>query len=658
MNIYIIPPFDFVVLPNTAIPSGYQGNSISLVGCRGEYKTASFAVKYTSKTTVNVAVSDLTGPGLIPASEVDVRAVKCWYQNRGTRSFSTYDDAIWSAPFEKVLMPELLLHDADLVRVQNNENYLRITGKSDPGLWISNPSGTEDGAWNIPNSSRPGLQDSIILQPVSVAAGQNQQYWVTLHIPDEAPAGDYTGQISVNGENIELVLSVLGFNLAIPAKECCIYYSSHYEGDSNGGMGALKNSTQLRSDLLNMRQHGVENYLMVQPPGNETYFHVHMQARDEAGFRGPIIYFAFGDHLVSNPPTQSEINALPGQVNQLKNLVAGYGYTDVYIYGTDELQGDAQLAEVPALDAVRSAGAKVFIANMEDPNKSIGGGRVLADIADLIIRPYKLDKAQAVKLHNKGHKLFSYGNPQGGVELSGTSWQQNGALLYRRNYGLKIWQYDYDGHMTYSFNGNMVDPWNDFDHSYYKDEMMRYPTLDGGIDTIQWEGFREGVNDLRYLNTLFLTIQDAQIMGVDVSSHQTWLANLKNLNLDNQDMDAIRAEMITRILQLKEEDMSDRVIAPGTPKNPRYPVTIEPPGLPVSGKLWVGQNESSQAAASPLVDFTTGNDVSVLFPITTPEIAGRFHVYLDIYYEGQVVLKFQDVDDILILSGSIGPGTW
>ena len=31
---------------------------------------------------------------------------------------------------------------------------------------------------------------------------------------------------------------------------------------------------------------------------------------------------------------------------------------------------------------------------------------------------------------------------------------------------------------------------------------MAYPMTDGVIDTIQWEGYREGVNDIRYLATL------------------------------------------------------------------------------------------------------------------------------------------------------------
>ena len=43
---------------------------------------------------------------------------------------------------------------------------------------------------------------------------------------------------------------------------------------------------------------------------------------------------------------------------------------------------------------------------------------------------------------------------------------------------------------------------NDFDHERFRDHVFAYPTSAGVIDTIQWEGFREAVDDVRYLATL------------------------------------------------------------------------------------------------------------------------------------------------------------
>ena len=44
--------------------------------------------------------------------------------------------------------------------------------------------------------------------------------------------------------------------------------------------------------------------------------------------------------------------------------------------------------------------------------------------------------------------------------------------------------------------------WNDYDHASYRDHVYAYPSIDGVIDTIQWEGFREGVDDTRYVASL------------------------------------------------------------------------------------------------------------------------------------------------------------
>ena len=37
---------------------------------------------------------------------------------------------------------------------------------------------------------------------------------------------------------------------------------------------------------------------------------------------------------------------------------------------------------------------------------------------------------------------------------------------------------------------------------HYRDHVFAYPTSNGVIDTIQWEGWREGVDDTRYVATL------------------------------------------------------------------------------------------------------------------------------------------------------------
>jgi len=70
---------------------------------------------------------------------------------------------------------------------------------------------------------------------------------------------------------------------------------------------------------------------------------------------------------------------------------------------------------------------------------------------------------------------------------------------------------NYDGASTFSYQANSAgSTWNDFDNPVQRDLMMTYPTVTGVIDTIQWEGYREGQDDIRYATTLKLEIAKAR----------------------------------------------------------------------------------------------------------------------------------------------------
>ena len=78
---------------------------------------------------------------------------------------------------------------------------------------------------------------------------------------------------------------------------------------------------------------------------------------------------------------------------------------------------------------------------------------------------------------------------------------------------------------------------------------MAYPTVDGVIDTLQWEGYREGVDDIRYLATLLSAIDQAgSSKSKDADAARQWLDTLDI----NGDLDAIRTQMIDWILKLRK----------------------------------------------------------------------------------------------------------
>ena len=157
------------------------------------------------------------------------------------------------------------------------------------------------------------------------------------------------------------------------------------------------------------------------------------------------------------------------------------------------------------------------------------------------------DPEEAAKWHGAGHKVRNYGNPQGGVE---------NPELYRRNYGLLLWSMDYDGGGPWAWQHSAFGgTWNDF-NSNRRSVGMVYPTADGGIDTIAWEGFREGVDDVRYLTTLLDAIEKAKKSGDNgrrgkILAAEKYLGELKGADLLKRDLDTIRLELTRHILNLQ-----------------------------------------------------------------------------------------------------------
>jgi len=251
--------------------------------------------------------------------------------------------------------------------------------------------------------------------------------------------------------------------------------------------------------------------------------------RQSVGMTGPLLFLGLTHASFGN-----DLSALKKAVASLAETVSGYnGIADYYIYGRDEQELTSN--DRAQISAVHEAGGKVFNAQ----NKNMADS---TDILDIIVSSGVPDSSLATKSHSYGNKIYNYGNPQAGEEHP---------EKYRRNYGLLLWQKDYDGASTYAYQHSFADIWNDFDSATYRDHNFTYPTINGVIDTIQWEGFREGVNDIKYLSTLLNVIKSAKSSGKNTSAAESWVANLKNTNLATANLDNIRSQMITYILSLQ-----------------------------------------------------------------------------------------------------------
>src|SRR5262249_54936398 len=93
--------------------------------------------------------------------------------------------------------------DIELRRVE----YVTISEPSDPG---GIPSGL------IPDPLHP----AAFGEDQSVPAGENQPFWITVHVPADAAAGDYTATLTVEvaGGKSDIPVRLHVFDFALPAE--------------------------------------------------------------------------------------------------------------------------------------------------------------------------------------------------------------------------------------------------------------------------------------------------------------------------------------------------------------------------------------------------------------------------------------------------------
>ncbi len=216
-----------------------------------------------------------------------------------------------------------------------------------------------------------------------------------------------------------------------------------------------------------------------------------------------------------------------------------YGVTEVYFYAIDEARGERLVAQKEVWNAIHEAGGKIDVAGY------VGSFDLVGDSLDLLICAGYPDPIEIRKWHEAGKKIYSYANPQGGVE---------NPEIYRRNFGLLLWKYGIDGACTFAYAYNSGNIWNDFDHVTWRDICFVYPTVDGVIDTIAWEGYREGVDDVRYLTTLLQLIEEAKNsfdpkVKAAVYTAEAYLAKLKE-DVEKRNLDTVRLELIYHILNI------------------------------------------------------------------------------------------------------------
>jgi hypothetical protein len=484
------------ILPDSHVPVP-EGDTISISACHDQFEPSSFvitALKDLKDITITAPTLRSSQGDTIPASDINIRTVKVWWRGQDDDdNMDHYHDppaSHCSRVIGHFLRPSLLLKDDGLVKVdiENTMNYLRVTvGGVEQYVDITTPTA------EFPSDAI--VKDADTLRPFSLKTGENKQIWITTHIPPNAQPGAYSGEIVVSAPSeapagIHFKVDVLPFELA----RSPVQYGVYYRGKISTSAGKLSESKTLEQylrEMKNMAEHGILYPTIYQE--NDSNLPTALSLRNQGGLSNDALY-SIGI-TTGSPSTQADLDALKTRIAAYRSVASQNGYKELYVYGIDEAVGEVLLSERPAWQAVHDAGAKAFVACGTTAVDLVG------DLLDLAVMDGVWKPDQVAKWHGKGKKIFSYGNPQGGLE---------NPEIYRANYGIGFWSVGYDGEMTYAYQHSMgPNIWNDWDtpHSstgnwYYRDIVFAFPTSDGVIDTIGWEGQREAVNDVRYVATL------------------------------------------------------------------------------------------------------------------------------------------------------------
>jgi hypothetical protein len=569
-QVYRLPPIsNNRVLPSMVFINGTLASSIPVALAQGETTSATFALCATrdlNQATLTVSDFKDAANRAEPGITADIRLVEAWYQNRDITEQTEPPAGFYSpmARGTKELTPELLVHSDTIIHTDTDIGHSFVVFNKN-GTWEQQDVTNETGISVTGNTKADfPFQDTDTLQPVSITSGTNRQFWITLKAGASVPAGSYTATISIADSagvigSVQVPVTVRPFALDDPDIESSLYHrpiATAYYGDDS--------YAQYRREIQDMAAHRVNNPMIMGPGQNAipasrvsellADLRVKLRIRGEEGMDNRRIYYSgiqLGDP--ANPSGTVNLAELDSAVRQIIAVASEFGAEEVYFFGMDEARGTSLTAQRQAWETVRAAGGRVIATSISQDNINS-----MSDIQDVCVAQTYPDAATSGAWQDAGKRLFLYGVPQGGVEQPDT---------YRRNFGLLLWQKRYDGAMTYLYHNGAIQTgstglatsYNDFcpNPDTGKQFMMVYPTANGVLGTVQWEGYREGMNDLAYLATLenriAATGASSPADGQQAASEAAaWLGTLRagDANADRTDLDAMRATAAAYIARM------------------------------------------------------------------------------------------------------------
>ena len=356
---------------------------------------------------------------------------------------------------------------------------------------------------------------------VSIPARQSHRFWLTVHVPDDAQPGLYTGEVLLRTKGREhavpIRFRVLPFRLPDPRG---VAFGMYYTGQG------VQDEAQLLADLQDMRQHGMntvglcfgmdaarvtyENGRVQIAWDGTSRFERFIEGYRKLGFTEPLLLLAdVAQGIAGQGGVSLGSEEYAKRYKAVVRAITAYGkekgWPEIIWQPVDEpaWQGKEEMDRcLYLLKLLKEAGVRTetdgpgdaFLEQDAGPHTDFwnyNGGLPHADRIN--------------QIHKQGAYVWYYNNDVEGYRPE----------VMRYGAGFLLWKTGADGIFNWEYRGQGgASLYNDLD-SPRTDMVYRY--LPEGNETggpaTSWEAFREGVDDYRYIALLKDLIAQARRSG-------------------------------------------------------------------------------------------------------------------------------------------------
>ncbi len=387
----------------------------------------------------------------------------------------------------------------------------------------------------------------IPVNSYDVKAGTTQPFWLTVYVPPQTPAGDYTGTVKIEGQglaaqNVPVKLHVYGFTLPKEdsLKTAFDFYPQLTKIRYPQGEDESSEAWQARLGALNekyiitMLQYRMDPILNIDPSSQTDLARV-----DRYKVFG-LNNFAIGKHggtFDNNWPRDT------ASIEKLFDTYRGYGedlklnnfLDDTYIYTWDEGKiGNPIVPKIAGMihRAYPKLKNMVCYHGFWDPDQDPNWGK------DIDIWTFQIDdfnEAQMRKLQSHGMELWMYVSGPGGTGSPNLAMDFD-SIDYRIIPWI-CWKYDIRGFLYWCVNWwPSVDPFKNARNTKWEQNgngLLFYPGKDGPIASLRMEIFRDGMEDYEYIQLLLHKLQFIKSKGLEARFKKEFDESIRLLTMDN-----------------------------------------------------------------------------------------------------------------------------